>query len=77
MDITNSLRGDADVRLYYQILPVNEPLLDPDFDHFGKKVAQAFGGAVEGISEAAGCLALERPTACIFHLMRALEPDPK
>jgi hypothetical protein len=27
----------------------------------------------EDISEAAQCLALNRPTACVFHLMRVME----
>lgn len=73
MDITSRLRDDADSRLYYQIAPANETHLEPNSDHFGKDAARAFGNAVEDIAEAAACLALERPTACVFHLMRALE----
>jgi hypothetical protein len=40
---------------------------------FGDEVFNAFGLANEDISEAGTCLALERGTASVFHLMRALE----
>jgi hypothetical protein len=36
-------------------------------------VAEKFGWAIEDMSEAGKCLALQRSTACIFHLMRVLE----
>ncbi len=40
---------------------------------FGDEVSQAFPSAIIEIEEAAKCLALERPTACVFHLMRTVE----
>lgn len=40
---------------------------------FGKAVADAFPLATEDISEAGKCLALNRPTAAVFHLMRTME----
>ena len=40
---------------------------------FGESVDEAFPSARYDISEAGHCLALRRPTACIVHLMRALE----
>jgi hypothetical protein len=40
---------------------------------FGSGVSERFDAATEDISEAAKCLALQRPTACVFHLMRVLE----
>ena len=48
-------------------------LLEIDADHFGPEVRKAFGDTVEDVAEAASCLGLERSTACVFHLMRALE----
>ncbi len=39
----------------------------------GKKVAAAFPSAAFDLDEAAKCLALERYTAAVFHLMRVLE----
>ena len=40
---------------------------------FGDKVDGAFPSAQYDITEAGRCLALRRPTACVVHLMRALE----
>ncbi|HVB53481.1 MAG TPA: hypothetical protein VNF24_04735 [Candidatus Acidoferrales bacterium] len=40
---------------------------------FGNEVADAFPSAAYDIEEAAKCLALERATACVFHLVRVLE----
>lgn len=40
---------------------------------FGSIVNDAFPKASAEISEAAKCLALQRPTATVFHLMRAME----
>jgi hypothetical protein len=50
-----------DVRFYGQ----REP--------FGQIVAQKFKAATDDIERAGNCLALREPTACIFHLMRAME----
>jgi hypothetical protein len=40
---------------------------------FGDEVFKAFGSANEDISEAGTCLALDRGTACVMHLMRVIE----
>jgi len=40
---------------------------------FGKDVHAAFSRSAFDISEAGSCLALDRPTAAVFHLMCALE----
>jgi len=40
---------------------------------FGDTVAKQFPSIGVEIEEAAKCLALERNTACVFHLMRAME----
>jgi hypothetical protein len=40
---------------------------------FGRKVADNFPSASYDIEEAGKCLALERNTACVMHLMRVLE----
>lgn len=45
---------------------INEP-------PFGARVASAFPSAGYDIAEAAMCLALRRPTACMFHCMRVIE----
>jgi cell fate (sporulation/competence/biofilm development) regulator YlbF (YheA/YmcA/DUF963 family) len=40
---------------------------------FGKPVADSFNAANRDIAAAGRCLALDEPTACVFHLMRVLE----
>lgn len=40
---------------------------------FGEAVTKHFSQTIEDISEGAKCLALDRPTACVFHLMRVME----
>ena len=73
LEIISRVRDDCTGRIYYQIAPENAKLLQMDADHFGPEVRRAFADTAEDIAEAASCLALERPTACVFHLMRALE----
>jgi hypothetical protein len=51
----------SDVRFYTETQP------------FGPQVSVKFDAATEDIDEAAKCVALQRPTACVFHLMRVLE----
>ncbi|WP_423602710.1 hypothetical protein [Sphingomonas sp. MS122] len=48
-------------------------LYEQDFNLFGEEVDEAFPGSAEDISEAGKCLALERYTAAVFHLMRGME----
>jgi hypothetical protein len=40
---------------------------------FGEPVAKKFKSALPDIESAGNCLALQEPTACVFHLMRAME----
>lgn len=40
---------------------------------FGQEVTDAFPSAIVDIEEACKCYALDRPTACVFHLMRVME----
>ena len=42
-------------------------------DLFGAEVAKEFKAAASDIEQAGNCLALQQPTACVFHLMRAME----
>jgi hypothetical protein len=72
-DIVSRTRDDCAGSIYFQIESENAPLLEIQRPHFGLTVERAFPLAIEDISEAAACFALERFTACVFHLMRALE----
>lgn len=59
-------------------------VLDPRFsklvkqeNHFGDKVFERFVECNDDIAEAAACIAVERGTACVMHLMRVLESGLK
>jgi hypothetical protein len=73
MDITSRIRDDCHARLYFQMAHEDAELMRDDVAHFGAEVEKIFGPASEDIAEAAACLALGRTTACVFHLMRAME----
>jgi hypothetical protein len=59
-------------RWYYSVAPLDSELYGKP-DLFGPKVAKKFGFAGRDIEHAGNCLALSEPTACVFHLMRAME----
>ncbi len=58
---------------YFLHLESRDVPLYADKSLFGPKVEAKFPLAAEDIEEAGKCLALQRPTGCIFHLMRAME----
>jgi hypothetical protein len=57
---------------FYSI-ELNKQYLIIDKNLFGPEVTIAFPSAIVDIEEAGKCLAFERWTACVFHLMRAME----
>src|ERR1700722_12272773 len=60
-------------RILFSIDAENAKLLDETAPLFGPRVALKLPSTAEDISEAAQCLALNRPTASVFHLMRVME----
>lgn len=71
-DITGRAFDEASVRKFWKLNIGADDLL-MQASPFGPDVGNAFPLAQEDISEAAKCLALERSTAAVFHLMRAME----
>jgi hypothetical protein len=66
---------DALKKPYFLILNARErELFNPTEPPFGQSVDANFKSAQYDIAEAAKCLALDRWTAAVLHLMRALEP---
>ena len=70
--IMNTFHLEIESRTYFGPLPqyqayYNNPKL------FGEDVFNRFPVAADDIYEAGCCLAFERPTACVMHLMRVLE----
>lgn len=55
------------------ILDVLESNLLMNIDPFGSKIYEAFPSARDDLEEAAKCIALNRWTAAVFHMMRAVE----
>jgi HEPN domain-containing protein len=64
--------GELEEKVFY-LIDDHAELLDPKTPLFGTDVEDTFSKASEDISEAGKCLALSRPTAAVFHLMRAME----
>jgi hypothetical protein len=60
-------------RVLFSISSENAKLLDESESPFGPRVSLKLPNTAEDISEAGQCLALNRPTACVFHLMRVME----
>lgn len=71
--IGNSLYIELGQRFFIKLRGANKELYDQEYGLFGDEVDDAFPEAIADISEAGKCLALERWTATVFHLMRAME----
>ena len=66
------IQDDLKQEFFFHLSPADVPLYGAA-QPFGELVARKFPKAIEDISEAAKCLALQRPTAAVFHLMRVME----
>jgi hypothetical protein len=72
-ELRTRIVDELDDRVLFSINPDNEKLMDDSKPLFGADVAAKFSSSAEDISESGQCLALNRPTACVFHLMRVME----
>jgi len=72
-ELTTRVADELEQRLFLSVPLEQAPLYLQSNPPFGDTAAKAFPQMVEDISEAAKCLALDRPTASIFHLMRVME----
>ena len=68
-----TLNDEIQLVTFFSIKPENAKLYDQKDLLFGDEVNTAFPSSTFDIKEAGRCLALERDTACVMHLMRALE----
>jgi len=57
----------------YLSIPEKDASLYEKSDPFGQDVSNALPDAATDIHESSRCIALDRPTAAVFHLMRAVE----
>lgn len=68
-----ALKAEAETHVAL-VLPRNKlNLYEQKEAVFGQEVADKFKGAIYDINEAAKCLALDRSTAAVFHLMHVIE----
>lgn len=70
------IADEMDARIYFALRPHQAKYYIAKHA-FGEDVAAAFPSAVVNIEEAGKCLALDRATACVFHLMRVMESGLK
>lgn len=71
--LLKTFRDEVDARPMFILPPGSVALVEQSDPPFGAEVDDAFPASADEIAEAARCLALERHTACVMHLMRALE----
>jgi hypothetical protein len=66
------LQDELRAQYYFRLREQDVPLYGQE-SMFGDAVAKKFKGASADIQNAGNCLALGQGTACVFHLMRAME----
>ena len=67
------IRAEATTKSAMILPPEKAALYSPDNPLWGGEIRNKFPSAIYDIDEAAKCLALERPTAAVFHVMRVVE----
>ena len=70
--LLSRVKDDLNAQKFFHVVSGYAPFYDQD-QLFGEGVAKKFPKASEDIKNAGNCLALGQPTACVFHLMRAME----
>lgn len=73
-EVNSRLRDELSVVSLFCISEAKAAFYEPSVPLFGVEVADSFPSANYEIEEAGKCLALRCSTACVAHLMRALEP---
>jgi len=70
---TEAVMADLESQYYLQLDSKHIDRYAQKEPAFGKQVSEGFPSASYDISEASKCIALERSTAAVFHLMRSIE----
>lgn len=70
--LRSRIEDELSLCLLLQVPPENSDAYG-NADPFGSKVTASFGSAAYDVEEASKCLALDRSTACVMHLMRVVE----
>jgi hypothetical protein len=72
-DLHNRIEDDFSHHIMLVIPQEDARYVEQQGKLFGEKVIAAFPTAIEDIEEAGKCYALDRSTACVFHLMHVIE----
>jgi dihydroxyacetone kinase DhaKLM complex PTS-EIIA-like component DhaM len=72
-EVINRLWDELESHIFYQLESSKAKFYEKPEEFWGAEVSKAFPSALPELGDAARCYALGRNTACVFHLMRALE----
>ncbi len=72
-ELMNRLWDELDTHVFYQIESQKSLFYEEPERYIGQEVSKAFPTAARELTDASKCYATGRYTACVFHLMRALE----
>ena len=72
-ELLYNVQAELETNLFLCIPAPHRPYFERGLDIFGPAVLTVFPECSKDIAAAGRCLALEEPTACVFHLMRILE----
>jgi hypothetical protein len=72
-DVISTIYMETKAKLFFAMSLPDTELYDQKEPIFGELVERKFPEASEDISEAGKCLALDRSTAAVFHMMRVME----
>jgi hypothetical protein len=76
-DISRRINDELEGNLFLHIPFEKAKLYEPTKPLFGETVAKAFPSASDDVAEAGKCLATDRGTATVFHVMRVMEAGLK
>jgi hypothetical protein len=72
-ELSGRLKDEMEARCFFSLAPDDVSFYEQKSPLFGSEVEQKFSQMSEDISEAGKCLALDRSTGAVFHLMRVME----
>jgi hypothetical protein len=72
-EVVNRIKDELRARLVLAVSSDGAKFYGPKNALFGSEVGLKYASVAYDIDEAGKCLALERPTAAVFHLMRTVE----
>ena len=75
-ELRSRIKDELSERYFLFVFPDKVQYLESR-QPFGEAVIEQFPNAIFDIEEASKCLAVQRPTACVFHFMRAMEEGLK